>query len=57
MRWEDDRESDNVEDDRGQSFGGGFGGFGGAGGGVGSCTAAIFSSMMLTTSAVSDSGV
>src|SRR6478609_6648836 len=33
MRWEDDRESDNVEDDRGQSFGGGFGGFGGGGGG------------------------
>jgi predicted metalloprotease len=39
MRWEDDRESDYVEDDRGQSFGGGgFGGglpIGGIGGGLG----------------------
>ncbi len=43
MRWEDDRESSNVEDDRGQSFGGGgfggggfnIGGLGGVGGGLG----------------------
>jgi predicted metalloprotease len=43
MRWEDDRESSNVEDDRGQSFGGGgfggggfnIGGIGGIGGGLG----------------------
>jgi predicted metalloprotease len=42
MRWEDDRESDYVEDDRGRSFGGGFGGgginlggVGGIGGGLG----------------------
>ena len=38
MRWEDERQSDNVEDDRG--LGGGFGGFGGGplmfgGGGLG----------------------
>ena len=31
MRWEDERQSDNVEDDRGDG-GGGFGGFGGGGG-------------------------
>ncbi len=35
MRWEDGRESDNVEDVRGESGGGGFGGFGGGGGGLG----------------------
>ena len=44
MRWEDDRESNNVDDDRGQSFGGGggfgggginLGGLGGVGGGLG----------------------
>ncbi len=39
MRWEDDRQSDNVQDDRGVRFGGGGGGFGGpiaiGGGGLG----------------------
>ena len=33
MRWEDERESTNVDDLRGDSGGGGFGGFGGFGGG------------------------
>ena len=35
MRWEDGRESDNVEDVRGEGGGGGFGGLGGGGGGLG----------------------
>lgn len=36
MRWEDERESSNVDDDRGQGGGQGFGGgFGGGGGGLG----------------------
>jgi predicted metalloprotease len=40
MEWDDERLSSNVQDDRGQSFGGGFGGFGGGpvmfgGGGLG----------------------
>jgi predicted metalloprotease len=35
MRLDDYRESDNVGDQRGQSFGGGGGGFGGGGGGIG----------------------
>ena len=35
MRWDDERQSTNVDDLRGQDTGGGGGGFGGGGGGLG----------------------
>ena len=41
MRWEGDRESENVEDRRGDGGGGGFGGFGLGGRSIGLGTVAI----------------
>jgi hypothetical protein len=43
MRWEDNRESDNVEDRRGGGFGGGFG-FGGRSIGIGTIVIALIGS-------------
>jgi predicted metalloprotease len=43
MRWEDNRESDNVEDRRGGGFGGGFG-FGGRSIGIGTIVIALVGS-------------
>jgi uncharacterized protein len=41
MRWEGNRESDNVEDRRGEGVGGGFGGFGGRSIGIGTIVIAL----------------
>ena len=41
MRWEGDRQSDNVEDRRGEGGGGGFGGFGGRSIGIGTLVIAL----------------
>lgn len=46
MRWEGNRESDNVEDRRGESFGGGGFGFGGRSIGLGTVVIALVASLL-----------
>jgi uncharacterized protein len=47
MKWEGNRESDNVEDRRGDGGGSGFGGFGGGSLGIGSVVIALVASYFL----------